>query len=316
MSNRIDYLDIAKGLGIFLIVLGHNNIPIALYDWIYSFHVPLFFIISGYLLKNQTLGETIVKGFRHLLLPVFVTILVTVIVLALLFYREGAWKGPSVSHWITELILMNGKEGVCGMWFVIALFWGKLWYCLIKKLEDWWILLIGSLLFILGYYCRMNFHLPFHFDNGMSVLFYLFVGMQISRYDILKYDTNWIVIIFSLFFLSIASFSPINLFEYWFRFGVWSVLTSVVLCLSLLFVIKRFCNHDSFIKKIFVFAGQNTLLILCMHGILHTWQVHRVLDVFPTTCFAVMECILLVLAVPVLNKVPCVYRLFHGGKNK
>lgn len=316
MSNRIDYLDIAKGFGIFLIVLGHNNIPIALYNWLYSFHVPLFFIISGFLYRNQTPGKTIEKGFRQLLLPVLITIFVTAGGLFLLFFREGIWKGPNISHWITELILMNGKEGVCGMWFVVALFWGKLWYSLVQKLGDWWILLIGSILFILGYYCRMNFHLPFHFDNGMAVLLYLFVGKQISRYDIMRYDSNWFVIILSLFFLSIASYYPINMFQYWFRYDAWSILTSIVLCLSFLFVIKRFCCYDSLFKKIFVFVGQNTLLILCMHGVLHTWQVHRVLDVFPPLCFAIIECIILALAAMVLNRIPCVYRIFHGGKSK
>ena len=53
-SKRLNYLDYAKGIGILLVVLGHiynNNTKL----WIYSFHMPLFFIISGYLLEyNKT----------------------------------------------------------------------------------------------------------------------------------------------------------------------------------------------------------------------------------------------------------------------
>ena len=58
-TKRITWADIAKGIGITLVMLGHA--PTSLYnalgissfaqDWIYSFHMPLFFVISGYLTK-------------------------------------------------------------------------------------------------------------------------------------------------------------------------------------------------------------------------------------------------------------------------
>ena len=49
--KRIDYLDYTKGFGILLVILGHiydASNPIKI--WLYSFHMPLFFIISGFLL--------------------------------------------------------------------------------------------------------------------------------------------------------------------------------------------------------------------------------------------------------------------------
>ena len=50
--ERKTYIDIMKCIGIILIVMGH--IPITnrfIHDWIFSFHVALFFFISGYLHK-------------------------------------------------------------------------------------------------------------------------------------------------------------------------------------------------------------------------------------------------------------------------
>ena len=55
MAGRIDYLDITKGFGIFCIVIGHNEVTQWLNDWVYSFHVPLFFILSGYFCKQPVL---------------------------------------------------------------------------------------------------------------------------------------------------------------------------------------------------------------------------------------------------------------------
>lgn len=52
MNKRLEYIDIVKGIGIFLMVLGHSysedNASLII-KWLYSFHMPLFFIVSGVL---------------------------------------------------------------------------------------------------------------------------------------------------------------------------------------------------------------------------------------------------------------------------
>lgn len=50
LQKRLDYLDMAKGVGIFFVVLGHIEfIQEQTLRWIFSFHMPLFFIIGGVL---------------------------------------------------------------------------------------------------------------------------------------------------------------------------------------------------------------------------------------------------------------------------
>lgn len=49
MNKRIDWLDAAKGLGMVLVMLGHADIPNPLRTYIYTFHMPFFFFLSGYL---------------------------------------------------------------------------------------------------------------------------------------------------------------------------------------------------------------------------------------------------------------------------
>lgn len=52
--KRIDYIDIVKGITIILMIIGHvSNIPTILRTFIFSFHMPLFFIISGYTFKKK-----------------------------------------------------------------------------------------------------------------------------------------------------------------------------------------------------------------------------------------------------------------------
>lgn len=74
-TNRIEYIDIAKGLGMILVVVGHcingKTFP---GTWINSFHMPLFFILSGLCFsekKYPTFFPFLKKELKHFYYPVF-----------------------------------------------------------------------------------------------------------------------------------------------------------------------------------------------------------------------------------------------------
>ncbi|MBQ8345321.1 MAG: acyltransferase family protein, partial [Clostridia bacterium] len=50
-NGRISWIDIAKGIAILLVLLGHTICPTWMSVYIYSFHMPLLFVLSGYTLK-------------------------------------------------------------------------------------------------------------------------------------------------------------------------------------------------------------------------------------------------------------------------
>lgn len=53
-SRRIEWIDIAKGIGILLVMLGHCYLDRKFTIWFYSFHMALFFFLSGYTFKAKT----------------------------------------------------------------------------------------------------------------------------------------------------------------------------------------------------------------------------------------------------------------------
>lgn len=73
MRNNVrnSTLDVAKGLGIWLVLIGHaalfGNQQLAKY--IYAFHMPFFFMISGFFYKPKTIKETIKSNFNRLIIP-------------------------------------------------------------------------------------------------------------------------------------------------------------------------------------------------------------------------------------------------------
>ncbi len=72
-QKRLLWPDLMKGIAIFLVALGHSaRVDDALKYWIYTFHMPVFYFVSGYFmgLKNGSLGKTILRKAGSLL-PVY-----------------------------------------------------------------------------------------------------------------------------------------------------------------------------------------------------------------------------------------------------
>lgn len=77
-EKRINWIDVAKGWAIFLVIIGHSGISQYLcdvYSWIYSFHMALFFILSGYVFsvkKYHRYGGFLLHKLKTLIIPYFV----------------------------------------------------------------------------------------------------------------------------------------------------------------------------------------------------------------------------------------------------
>lgn len=74
MGKRLNYLDIAKAIGIVLVMMGHSCGFIFGGDYISSFYMMMFFVASGYVYKASDLGygERIVRRFKRIMIPYIV----------------------------------------------------------------------------------------------------------------------------------------------------------------------------------------------------------------------------------------------------
>ena len=64
-QKRLDYLDISKGFAIFAITLGHIYSDNFIRTWICSFHLPLFFIICGILIRHTNYKRKKLKNYIY-----------------------------------------------------------------------------------------------------------------------------------------------------------------------------------------------------------------------------------------------------------
>lgn len=57
-TERLAYIDVARGFVIILMLIGHANAPDPLVKAIFGFHMPFFFILSGFLYNKNKMVRT------------------------------------------------------------------------------------------------------------------------------------------------------------------------------------------------------------------------------------------------------------------
>ncbi len=145
VRERNKQMDVLLCMGILLVVLGHVGTyswKTELFDWfvIYSFHMPLFFFISGYFYKQErerAYGRAIFRMIRKFVVPYYIWNLVyAVIVFALKaaglvrFNLDGSLRNFIVTPWMTgDQYQMNSPA-----WFLLTLFLVEAVYLSLHKL--------------------------------------------------------------------------------------------------------------------------------------------------------------------------------------
>lgn len=117
----LHWVNSAKGIGIILVIIGH-----LLYDsrfpninkYIYSFHMPLFFVLSGFVQKNEIKEDYIKKRTDRLLLP-----FVLYSVISFLFWGlRKIYATTDVFGVLMDAFYVRGEIYNAPLWFLVVLF--------------------------------------------------------------------------------------------------------------------------------------------------------------------------------------------------
>ncbi|MCR5655247.1 MAG: acyltransferase family protein [Lachnospiraceae bacterium] len=136
--ERESYIDIAKGLGILLVILGHiEYMALWKVKFIYAFHMPFFFFVSGMLLfgsQTRSLKDRLIRKAKRIMLP-YIFVSVADIVFHLLVYKlTGAWNFPgTLKESIVDTLCLYGYSV---LWFLPALFIAEVFYFLVRKVME------------------------------------------------------------------------------------------------------------------------------------------------------------------------------------
>ncbi|MFT3967453.1 MAG: acyltransferase family protein [Sphingobium sp.] len=181
-TRRSDWLDCAKGLGIILVVVGHA-IAGSAHAWIYLFHMPLFFMLSGVTFRPNATRTMLVKRLRTLILPYIAFLLLLLLFQDMLMFAHGRPWGE-VAHADLKFLkglLLGGRwlTGIFGTaWFVTVLFGALVLYNLLRRLGgplSWWFLPLAALMLALAYGVN-TLSLPWNAAVIPMAVFFLWCG--------------------------------------------------------------------------------------------------------------------------------------------
>lgn len=260
-NNRMKLFDIARGIAILLVLSGHDLAKGIIKNTIYSFHVPIFIIISGYFYKEKSLLEEIKDSFLKLVVP-------STLIIILFKYLKV----------LLTLLLPNinfyyNYQGMTFLWFIYMLVVVKIIFNINKKIAKKNEFLLAGLIFLesfFGFFLGKNgYWLPWGIDvSFLSLIFYYF-GYISKKYNYLNkiLNNNYLIFLSLLIWIIGIKFSCIDLSIRLYTNGLWSIITAI--CGSII-IFKLSSNIEKKLKKTPKFlswCGKYSLYFLIAHFI-------------------------------------------------
>ena len=297
-NEEILYMNVAKALGICLIVIGHSfteDSSSTIRSFVYLFHVPLFFMISGYFFKEdylRTPGRLIFRRIKSLWVPFFSWSLLFILLHNLFFVlhiysTEVTFRGSSVLYNSSATTIKNisylflfrtSEQLLAGFWFISSLFFTViifLTYNLItKKINNHYKLFImSSIGFVLGvllykFELRIPF-IPYDIRLPLVTTFLYFIGFTYKKYENFVPIRVWLVLV-SILLLSIVNAADFVKIDSIFnvvgslrRSVLYLIVTPVLGAYIIISFSKYIANYS--ISNILNIIGSKTMTILALH---------------------------------------------------
>lgn len=284
-NNRIHWIDMAKGIGMFLVMFGHMETGL-LGRWIYSFHMPLFFFLSGYVFNGKYGTLTFVKKKLYgMVLPYFT--LGTMLILFRVLYEYMG--GELYNGFWAKFKQLLTQYRAWSLWFVAVLLVTEVMFYVIYKISSGNLLALSAI--VLGlcgygfyYYSVGGQALMWNADAAFTaVVFYysghLFKRLGLKLPEILDKGYIKCTAVILLFALNILftylSFKKTGIYFDMYYGGYGFVPFSFA---AAFLGTAAVCILSSLIDVRYIrFVGRNTFLFLAWH---QSMMIPLVLDLF------------------------------------
>ena len=290
-GKRITYIDVAKAVALFFVVLGHLPLKQPVFNFIFSFHMPLFFILSGMTInldKYNNIFDYIKKKAKQCLIPYFVFSIIGVII----SYFITDWKAEITLGEVLRGFIYRAQPElfhVGQVWFLVCLFVASIMFYVVEK----YIIKNRSKLFSFITYIILSViafnimkivniqeliklpfesisRLPFKIDAALMALIFIKIGYITTKYKVIdkigKIDNIfYIPLLVILLIINIFMGTRVNgyvnlcdcIYGSYLNYFIASISGSLVVIL-----IAYKINYN----KILNFYGKNTLVMFAIHS--------------------------------------------------
>lgn len=287
-KERIVYMDILKAFAIIAVVVGHSGFPCS--NIIYLYHVPLFFIISGYFYKDiysKTPFDLIKKRVKTLYVPFvgfgLIFLMLHNVFFKLNIYNDKVGYNGIVSHLYTptefmtnalKVLAFRGVEQLVGaFWFVLVLFTVNILFVFIsyitmkyiKENTEHFRFFVISLFFVIGnvatYY---EFNLHYSLNTSFVALLIYYIGYLYRKYEN-QISYNIYFFITSVLFLVVSSlYGSVNMVNNSYLSPTFLIINSIAGAYANIYIAKIIASKR-INYSILDYIGKNTFNIMALH---------------------------------------------------
>lgn len=289
MKNRVAYLDISKFIAIFFMVLCHTLVPRTLDSIVHAFHMPIFFIISGWCFnidKHNKFLPFIRSRIKSLLIPYFFWGTVLFLGWELFYLLYDPQKTFSATKFLSSFFYDNALSSPFAtiQWFLTCMFFAQIiGWLLLTLCKKRTLLVIASiiLLFVIGWGLPfvVPFRLPLSLDVAISSGGFYLCGWLIPNCITPKINdkvkkillcpaTLIVELVLGLYIAYINGYVNMRLIS--FNNPLLFYLSAILLSLAIMhfsYLFERFNSKENFVYKSILYLGKNTLLILMLNQV-------------------------------------------------
>ena len=207
-KQREEWIDYLRGIGIILMFVGHTSVWNPIVKWIYGFHMPLFFMLSGFLFNKQKWSEVgykkfAITRFKNYIIPYFIWCVICFIInLPMLYisYRNNNFPLAVIQNlgWIATSVRVDGvflPQNCTPLWFLTCLFLSQLVFYWLVRCKPIWQCVLSSAFIAINYV--MNYYkapiLPWHFEVSLIGSTFMLIGYYIKEKRLIDKIKNIIV---------------------------------------------------------------------------------------------------------------------------
>lgn len=282
MNKRNVAIDVARGLALFFVVLGHLvTVKSKTFTWIFSFHMPLFFFLSGMCFnidKYSNFFEFLKEKVKKRIVPYFGFVLVGIVICLLI----PAWRAGLFSINVLKEIFYNAqpeKLHIGQIWFLVALFFAEIILYAINKMFGKFkrnkyliiatyviLALIGANILDIAKAINIK-KIPFKIDTAITACVFMGIGYEVNKIKLFEMIEHY-KLCFAILFLWIG-FVPGQINEY-VNICICEYGNIILYYISALFGIAGIYLISEKIKenKLLQFYGKNSLFMFAIHSFL------------------------------------------------
>lgn len=274
--KKDESVTIAKAIGIILMVIGHSGLGYPA-RFVYLFHMPLFFFLSGYCFKENYLDrpkDYLLRRIKGAYWPFVKWSLLFLLfhnVFAKMYIYDNTLTIKDIMVKVLHIStgLWDNEQLLGGFWFLKSLFWGAIIFYGVKRICQfkYGFLFGGAFLIVLSTICNLtHIRVPYWGINetDLAASLFMLVGCEYHKRSI---NVTSFYIIAGILLMTTGTF----LWSQQMIKMEWSTMvpyffTAVIGSILTLWLSRKIIEHNGVkAKELLIFVGNNTLNILIWH---------------------------------------------------